>query len=230
MAIKSKLSEQQARVGQFFKWLPLHPNDITLLSVLLAALGAWFIFPQNLPGSFPLILLGPFLFLLSFLVDGLDGAVARAKNLVSPFGAYLDGVCDRIVEFFALLPLLFSSAPGLLSSIPASASLSTPLLSGLFLPSLLTLFFGSCMTAFSKAYADHREAVEHSKAAKLVTLLPRTERVIGLWVCLILFIYSRFDVLVPLMWVLAAGSVLSFVWLQYGVWRAGGKNGEKQMS
>ncbi|VVB56576.1 Uncharacterised protein [uncultured archaeon] len=105
----------------------------------------------------------------------------------------------------ALLPFLFSSVPGL------------------FLPSLLTLFFGTCMTSFSKAYADHREAVEHSKAAKLSTLLPRTERVIGIWVALTVFINSRFDVLVPLMWVLAAGSILSFVWLQFVVWKAGEK-------
>ena len=197
MAIKSNLSAQQARVGEFFKWLPLHPNDITLLSVVFAALGAWFVWQQNV--------LGPALFLLSFALDGLDGAVARAKNLASAFGAYLDGVCDRLVEFLALLPLLFSSVPGL------------------FLPSLLTLFFGSCMTAFSKAYADHREVCDAKTAAKLTTLMPRTERVIGIWVCLILFIYGRFEILIPLLWILAAGSILSFVWLQYGAWRAGEK-------
>ncbi len=198
MAIKSKLSEQQNRVGEFFKWLPLHPNDITLLSVIFAAAGAWY--------TWQLSLWGPILFLLSFLVDGLDGAVARAKNLSSAFGAYLDGTADRIVEFFALLPLLLSP------------------LAGLLIPSLITLFFGSCMTAFTKAYADHREAVDHKIAAKLPTLMPRTERVIGLWVALILFVSGRHDILVPLMWLLAAGSILSFLWLQFAVWRAGKKN------
>lgn len=198
--LKNSLSDFQDRVGLFFKWLPLHPNDITLLSVVLAAAGAWFVWQQSM--------LGPILFLLSFLVDGLDGAVARAKNLTSAFGAYLDGVCDRIVEFFALLPFLFSS------------------FSGLFLPSLLTLFFGSCMTAFSKAYADHREAAAHKKAAKLATLMPRTERVIGIWVGLVLFVQGRNDLLIPLLWILAAGSILSFVWLQYAVWSAG-KKGKK---
>lgn len=195
MAIKSSLSEHQNRVGQFFKWLPLHPNDITLLSVALAAAGAWY--------TYQLSLLGPVLFLLSFLIDGLDGAVARAKNLTSAFGAYLDGTCDRVVEFLALLPLLLFPLPGLL------------------IPSLLILFFGSCMTAFSKAYADHREAVEHKTAAKLSTLMPRTERVIGIWVGLVLFVQGRMDLLVPLLWILAAGSILSFLWLQFAVWRAG---------
>ncbi len=195
MAIKSRLSEHQNRVGQFFKWLPLHPNDITLISVVLAAAGAWYVWQLSL--------WGPVLFLLSFLVDGLDGAVARAKNLSSAFGAYLDGTADRIVEFFALLPLLLSPLPGLL------------------IPSLITLFFGSAMTAFSKAYADHREAVDHKKAAKLTTLMPRTERVIGIWAGLVLFVAGRFDILIPLMWLLAAGSILSFLWLQFAVWRAG---------
>ena len=191
--LKNSLSSFQDRVGLFFKWLPLHPNDITLLSVLFAAAGAWYTYQQSM--------LGPILFLLSFLIDGLDGALARAKNLTSAFGAYLDGTCDRVVEFFALLPLLFS-----------------PLV---FWPALLTLFFGSCMTAFSKAYADHREAVEHKKSAKLSTLMPRTERVIGIWVSLVLFVQGRNDLLIPLLWILAAGSILSFIWLQYAVWRAG---------
>ncbi|MCL6088857.1 MAG: CDP-alcohol phosphatidyltransferase family protein [Candidatus Marsarchaeota archaeon] len=191
--LKNSLSDFQSRVGEFFKWLPLHPNDITILSVVFAAVGAYFVYQQSV--------LGPILFLLSFLIDGLDGAVARAKNLTSAFGAYLDGVCDRLVEFLALVPLLLS-----------------PLL---FWPSLITLFFGSCMTAFSKAYADHREAVEHQKAAKLSTLMPRTERVIGIWVGLVLFVTGRHDILIPLMWILAAGSILSFLWLQFAVWRAG---------
>ena len=195
LMLKDSLSSLQTRVGEFLKPLPLHPNDITLLSVVFAAAGAWFVYQQSL--------LGPILFLLSFLVDGLDGALARAKNLSSAFGAYLDGTCDRVVEFFALLPLLLSPLPGLL------------------IPSLLTLFFGSCMTAFSKAYADHREAVEHKKSAKLSTLMPRTERVIGIWVSLVLFVQGRNDLLIPLLWILAAGSILSFIWLQYAVWRAG---------
>jgi phosphatidylglycerophosphate synthase len=193
--LRNSLSSFQSRVGEFFKWLPLHPNDITLLSVLFAAAGAYFVYQQSI--------LGPVLFLLSFLIDGLDGAVARAKNLTSAFGAYLDGVCDRLVEFLALLPLLLAPS--------------------IFLPSLLTLFFGSCMTAFSKAYADHREAVEHPKAAKLATLMPRTERVIGIWVGLVLFVMGRQEILIPLMWILAAGSILSFLWLQFAVWRAGEK-------
>ena len=190
--LKSSLSSFQDRVGDFIKPLPLHPNHLTLLSVLLAALGAWY--------SWQLSLIGPLFFLLSFAIDGLDGALARAKNLSSHFGAYLDGMCDRLVEFFSLIPFLF-----------------TPVY---LLPALLILFFGSVMTAFSKAYADHREVCDAKTAAKLTTLLPRTERAIGLFVALVLFVQGRFDLLVPLLWILAAGSMLSFLWLQYGVWRA----------
>jgi len=193
--LKSSLSSFQSRIGQLIKPLPLHPNHLTLLSVLLAAAGAWLAWQQSL--------LGPLIFLLAFAVDGLDGALARAKNLTSSFGAYLDGMCDRLVEFFSLLPFLFTPA--------------------YLLPSLLILFFGSVMTAFSKAYADHREAVEHSKAAKLPTLLPRTERAIGLFVALLLFVQNRPDFLLPLLWILAAGSILSFLWLQYAIWRAGAR-------
>lgn len=194
--LKNSLSSFQSRIGDLIKPLPLHPNHLTLLSVLLAAAGAWLAWQHD-----PLSLL---LFLLSFAIDGLDGALARAKNLTSAFGAYLDGMCDRLVEFFSLLPFLF-----------------TPVY---FIPALLILFFGSVMTAFSKAYADHREVCDAKTAAKLTTLLPRTERAIGLFVALLLFVQNLSDFLLPLLWILAAGSVLSFLWLQYVIFRAGEKS------
>jgi phosphatidylglycerophosphate synthase len=204
--LKHSLSDFQSRIGHWLKPVPFHPNDVTLLSVLFAAIGAYFVWQHNW--------LGPLFFLLSFAFDGLDGALARAKNLVSSFGAYLDGVCDRLVEFFALLPFL-------LLPLPADPALW---LTSLFFPALLTLFFGSCMTAFSKAYADHREVCDAKTAAHLRTLMPRTERVIAIWVAMLLFIEGRMDVLLPLMWVIAIGSILTFVWLQKAAWQSRQKN------
>lgn len=184
--LKEKLSEVQKMSGNILRPLPLHPNHITLLSVLIAAAGSYYVFQKDL--------LGVALIALSFAVDGLDGALARAKNLVSKFGAYLDGITDRIVEFFALLPLFFSPQ--------------------FMLPALITLFFGSCMTAFSKAYADHREIMDAKTAAKLPTLLPRAERVIGIFIVLILYLLGYAEAAAYILWLLATLSVLSFIWLQ----------------
>lgn len=184
--IKEKLSELQKIAGDIIRPLPLHPNHITLLSLAIAAFGSYYVFQKDM--------LGVALIALSFAVDGLDGALARAKNQVTKFGAYLDGITDRIVEFFALLPLFFDAQ--------------------LMLPVLITLFFGSCMTSFSKAYADHREIIDAKTAAKLHTLLPRAERVIGIFLVLILYLLG-YPESVYIIWILAILSIISVIWLQF---------------
>jgi phosphatidylglycerophosphate synthase len=200
--LRHLLSRYQLKVGKLFKWLPLHPNHITLLSIAFAALGFLFALQAS-----ALSLLS---FLFAFLLDGLDGAIARAKSLSSSFGAYLDGISDRIVEFFAILSLLFFPSSG------ASSYFAFP---SFLLPCALILFFGSCMTSFSKAYASHRKAVDCKQAEMLPTLLPRTERVIGIWVCLVLLFLGFYSLLFYLLWVLAIGSILSFLYLQLAVYR-----------
>lgn len=184
--IKNIFESSQEKIGEMLKPLPLHPNHITLLSVLLASVGAYFIFNK---GAFGILLI-----FLSFACDGLDGAVARAKKLTSAFGAYLDGVSDRVVEFFALLPLILDA--------------------NFMLPSVLALFFGTCMTSFSKAYASHRGVMDVAPAAKMRTILPRTERVIGIFIALILFVYGYLEYGYYLMWTIAALSIISFAGLQ----------------
>jgi CDP-diacylglycerol--glycerol-3-phosphate 3-phosphatidyltransferase len=79
--------------------LGLSPNALTILgSILTACVGllaaqGWF------------LAAGVCLWLFS-LTDTLDGALARATNRVTVFGAFLDSVCDRYAEaavFFGLV-------------------------------------------------------------------------------------------------------------------------------
>jgi CDP-diacylglycerol---glycerol-3-phosphate 3-phosphatidyltransferase len=80
--------------------LGLSPNALTVLgSVLTASVGllaaqGWF------------LAAGVCLWLFS-ATDTLDGALARATNRVSPFGAFLDSVCDRYAELCVFLGLLW---------------------------------------------------------------------------------------------------------------------------
>jgi CDP-diacylglycerol--glycerol-3-phosphate 3-phosphatidyltransferase len=87
------------RPAVFLGRLGLTPNALTVIGALLTAsvglLAAqgWF------------VAAGVCLFLFS-ATDTLDGALARATNRVSIFGAFLDSVCDRYAEaavFFGLL-------------------------------------------------------------------------------------------------------------------------------
>lgn len=185
--LKKSFGGLQKQVGDAFRFVPFTPNQITVFSVFIAAVGSIYVYHKD-----PV---GPLLCLLAFAIDGLDGAIARAKNLVSHFGAYLDGVSDRMVEFFSLLPLFLSTE--------------------LMLPSLLTLFFGTCMTSFSKAYADHRGVVDRKTAANLKTILPRTERVTAIMLALVLYVLDYYVEAMWILWITAGLSAISFVGLQF---------------
>lgn len=187
--IKNSLAGLQEKIGKMFSFLPLHPNHITVLSLACAAFGAYFVYEKNI--------FGLVLFLFAFLFDGLDGAIARAKSLSSAFGAYLDGICDRLVEFFALLPFFFYPE--------------------FVFPSLLALFFGTCMHSFSKAYADHRLVCDAKTAAGLKSFLPRTERVIGIFLALLLLVIGEISFAWYLLWALAALSIIAFLMLQFEI-------------
>jgi len=85
--------------ARFLGSLGLSPNALTILgSVLTACVGllvaqGWF------------LAAGVCLWLFS-LTDTLDGALARATDRVTVFGAFLDSVCDRYAEaavFFGLV-------------------------------------------------------------------------------------------------------------------------------
>jgi CDP-diacylglycerol---glycerol-3-phosphate 3-phosphatidyltransferase len=85
--------------ARFLGRLGFTPNSLTVLgSLLTASVGVlvaqgWF------------VAAGLCLWLFS-LTDSLDGALARATDRVSSFGAFLDSVCDRYAEaavFFGLV-------------------------------------------------------------------------------------------------------------------------------
>ncbi|MFA5108114.1 MAG: CDP-alcohol phosphatidyltransferase family protein [Candidatus Micrarchaeia archaeon] len=185
--LKKSFSNFQEKLGEMLKPIPLHPNHITALSVLFAGAGTYFAFGGNL--------LAIPMFAISFALDAIDGAIARAKGLTSKFGAYMDGICDRLVEFLALLPLF--------------------LFAEFVFPALITLFFGTCMTSFSKAYASHREIADNKEAAQMKTIMPRAERVIAILIVLALFLYGEVMYAWYLLWAVAAVSVISFIFLQF---------------
>ncbi|ACB40289.1 CDP-alcohol phosphatidyltransferase family protein [Pyrobaculum neutrophilum] len=88
------------RVGRY---IPLSPNVLTALSALVAWAGV------------PLVLFfghPPWLYiLLSGLLDGLDGAVARSKGVATRRGAFLDSFMDRYSDAAYLLYFLRQADP-----------------------------------------------------------------------------------------------------------------------
>ena len=74
------------------------PNDLSYLSCLLGLLAAW-CFSR---GDYGAALAGALLAQASSIVDGADGMLARARNACTSYGAHLDLLLDRVIDFFVL--------------------------------------------------------------------------------------------------------------------------------
>ena len=81
----------------------LTPNKVTITSFLIGLLSAWCF----LQGAYFYLILGAFLFELSFTFDLTDGALARLKGLKSGFGMYLDSMLDQTRIFSVVLCLVY---------------------------------------------------------------------------------------------------------------------------
>ena len=75
------------------------PNQLTGTSLIFALLAA-LAYSGGRPVFFAL---GGCLTLLSTIFDAADGMLARAKNMTSRYGAYLDLFLDRIADFVVLM-------------------------------------------------------------------------------------------------------------------------------
>ena len=163
------LAKLQEIIGSTLARIPVSANAWTVLSFIAGLCGFGSLYYQSL-------LPGLAFFTLSFALDAVDGAVARAKKQVSAKGAFLDGMLDRLNEFFLLLGLMFYPFPAFI--MPASFWL------------LMILFFGTCMTSFVKAYAEHSGALSHERAMRLPGVLERPERAVTLLAAMLVALFS----------------------------------------
>jgi len=180
MVVKSSLpgpAEQiGVKLGILFSYLPVSPNQWTVISIIPAMLGfVALAFYRDMA-------LGLLLFVLSALLDAVDGGVARVTGSVSNLGAYLDGMADRLVEGFLFFGLMFFGLPD-------------TILLGLAIPMwawiALLLFVGTGLVSFSRAYADHRKVVTDAKKLKAMGgVLERAERLVLVFAGMALFSFG----------------------------------------
>ncbi len=102
--ISTQISLQLVRTG-------VTPNQISIFTLFLVLASAVAIATPNplISGS------GAILFLISTILDGCDGEVARLKYLESALGARLDLVCDNIglvALFIGIIVNVYSHVPG----------------------------------------------------------------------------------------------------------------------
>lgn len=133
--------------------LPLPPNFYTWFTLVPAILGMLAI----MRGA---IWWGVILFLISGLLDLIDGEVARRLNKTSAYGAFLDGSLDRFVDLMLIFSYFW-------------LPIQTPWLNlGQWL--CLAIFF-AIMPSFEVAYANHRKAVYDPEEKIIWRILNRDE-------------------------------------------------------
>ena len=87
-------------------------------------------------------------------LDALDGAVARAGGRATPFGAYLDALCDRYVEAMVVGSVAYVTGAWALS---------------------MTVMAGSLLVSYAKARAAMEVRIENQEWPDL---MERTERAV----------------------------------------------------
>jgi len=88
-------------IGKALVRIPISPNQWTISSLILAVILFYFLVNQEFLISFVVCI-------ITISIDMIDGAVARVSNKATKFGAYLDTIIDRFIEFFIIFGFLFA--------------------------------------------------------------------------------------------------------------------------
>jgi len=96
------ISKLRGRIGflqNILAWpfikLKITPNIISVIGLILALIGVYFVYVQNWPLAFIFFLLAP-------TMDLVDGTVAKALNKKSNWGNYFETMIDKFVDFAML--------------------------------------------------------------------------------------------------------------------------------
>jgi phosphatidylglycerophosphate synthase len=142
--------------------LPITPNQVTVIATFLGIVGAGFL----ALGTHGAQLLGSILLVLSVVIDGCDGEVARLKYLESDFGRRLDFFLDNVVNTLGIFACsaghYFQGGPPFYlwaSFINAGAALASVL-------PVYWLFFRENKEAYSPAEASPPPGFDATKFAE----------------------------------------------------------------
>lgn len=171
-------------IGRAIAATGVTPNMLTTFGLLLTGVAAVLVATGR-----PFV--GGWVLVVGGLMDTFDGAVARARNASTPYGAFYDSVSDRLSDGIILVGFAWWLRP--------SADLF-----GLVLVSLVT----SQVTSYVRAKA---EAIDLDCS---VGLLERAERAILLMAALVFHQW----LLTPVLWVLAVGGSVTVVQRIHHVW------------
>jgi hypothetical protein len=129
--------------------LPLSPNQITFLDIIIGLVGCYFVF--SLPGPWKLI---GFAFLyLNILLDKVDGEVARYKSIFSLRGIYLDEINHLTIPSLFFVSLTYGM-PSFITISPIITFWGT--LAAISMP-MIRISHSLASQIYAKKYIKHPE-------------------------------------------------------------------------
>jgi phosphatidylglycerophosphate synthase len=137
------------RIIPFAQHIKISPNAITLAALLITLTASGFVFAKSL-------LVAGFLIVIAGLLDILDGAVAKAHNKATPFGALLDRVSDRVSDF------------ALLASFIAAGYVQVVLGLYILLTVMLASYISACIEAATKSNVGEKLSL---RAVRIVLIV-----------------------------------------------------------
>lgn len=157
-----------SRAGQAVHRMGVQPDTITVVGLIVVAIGAFFV----ARGQFQA---GGVLLLLSLPLDALDGAVARAMQRKDRRGAVLDSTLDRYADGFIFGGLAYYFASVMQ---PENLLLTMAALIGTFVVSYVRARAGEADLSVKIGLFSRFERV----VVLLLMLLIPTLLIVGLWV------------------------------------------------
>ncbi|NKY97669.1 phosphatidylinositol phosphate synthase [Nocardiopsis alborubida] len=177
------ISRVTTPLGRSLARLGLTPNIVTIVGALGVVVSALYFYPQGQ------LYAGSVVVTVFVLFDMLDGAVARARDSASAFGAFLDSSLDRVADAAILAGLLWWFI----------GEGDDPLLAGLALFCLVSGFMVSYIKARAEGLGVNCD----------VGVAERTERLVVILVAVGLGGLDVPYVLAGGLWLLAAMSLLT---------------------
>jgi phosphatidylglycerophosphate synthase len=146
--LRQRYQKVMMPVGAVIAKTGITPNMITGLTLVVAMVTAYFFYAGDL-------MVGLIFMVLTVVMDMFDGAVARAANLASKFGATFDHTLDRYAEYFFML--------GLMTGPAIATSISWWTLGDPYVPWFWGFFtlFGMVMASFTRAKAESVGGMEN---------------------------------------------------------------------
>ncbi|WP_150242707.1 phosphatidylinositol phosphate synthase [Nocardiopsis quinghaiensis] len=146
--VTAPLGRSMARIG-------LTPNLVTIIGATGVVVSALYFYPRGQ------LYAGSVVITVFALFDMLDGAVARAGNSASAFGAFLDSTLDRVADAAILAGLLWWFI----------GEGDDPLLAGLTLFCLITGFMVSYVKARAEGLGVNCDVGVAERTERLVVIL-----------------------------------------------------------